>query len=73
MPKSQFLVCHVAYGFNLVVSENEEAVGTEQIIAQQEGVVCGYKHLIASLKQSLANLIGQFMVVESIKLVNEHE
>ena len=73
MPKAQFLVCHVADGLNLVFSEDEEAIGTEQIVAQQESVVCGYKHLIASLEQTLANLIGQLMVVECIKLVNEHE
>ena len=43
MTKAQLLVCHVADGLNLVFSEDEEAVGTEQIVAQQEGVVCGYK------------------------------
>ena len=73
MTETQFLVCHIADGLYHVVSEYEEAVGTKQVIAQKESVVRGHKQLIASLKQSLANLIGKFMVVECIKLVDEDE
>ena len=33
----------------------------------------GYEHLVVAFKQALANLIGKFVMVESIKLVDEDE
>ena len=73
MSKTKFLVRQIANSLYFVVSKNKEAVWTKQVIGKKECVVGGYKHLVVAFKQSLANLIGEFVVVESIKFVDEDE
>lgn len=73
MSKTKFLVRQIANSLYLVVSKNKEAVRTKQVIGKKECVVGGYEHLVVAFKQSLANLIGKFVVVESIKFVDEDE
>ena len=73
MSKTKFLVRQVANSLYFVVSKDKEAVWAEQVIGKKECVMGGYEHLVVTFKQSLANLIGKFVVVESIKLVDEDE
>ena len=73
MSKTKFLVRQIANSLYFVVSKHEEAVWPMQVIGEKECVVGGNEHLVVAFKQSLANLIGEFVVVESIKFVDEDE
>ena len=73
MSKTKFLVRQIANSLYLVVSKNKEAVRTKQVIGKKECVVGGYEHLVVAFKQSLANLIGKFVVVASNSSMKTNE
>ena len=67
LAKARLLVNHVTDSLDLVIAKDENAVGKKQVVTQQEGVGSSHKHLVFSLKQSLTNWVGKFMVID------EHE